>query len=124
MLVTMDPGPRDLVATLVARRRATALEQGERGTRLHDRARRIAQRLRQERRLDGAWLVGSLAWGGFGERSDVDLVVRGADETQLGALWILVGDALDAEVDLLRLEDLPEAFAARVLSEGERLDEP
>jgi len=24
-----------------------------------------------------AWLIGSLAWGGFGERSDVDVVVRG-----------------------------------------------
>ena len=70
------------------------------------------------------WLVGSLAWGNFGERSDVHLVVRGADEARFGALWVAVGDAIESEVNLLRLEDLPAAFAARVLSEGERLDEP
>jgi predicted nucleotidyltransferase len=68
-----------------------------------------------------AWLVGSAAWGGFGVRSDVDVVVRGLEPTAC----IDVADGLCAaagvEVDLLRLEDLPERFRARVLAEGERL---
>lgn len=65
-----------------------------------------------------AWLIGSLAWGGFGERSDVDVVVAGlsaADATRLEPLLVRVAGV---PVDLLHLETLPESFRARVVSEG------
>lgn len=79
---------------------------------------------RAEGAFEAAWLVGSLAWGGFGRRSDVDVVVRGADSSRIGALSGRLSDAVDACVDLLRFEDLPEGFRQRVLNAGERLDEP
>jgi predicted nucleotidyltransferase len=33
-----------------------------------------------------AWLIGSLAWGGFGAYSDVDLVVSGVDALETAEL--------------------------------------
>jgi predicted nucleotidyltransferase len=49
---------------------------------------------------------------------------RGVDAAHVGSVWADLVDALDAPVDLLRFEDLPEAFRQRVLTEGQRLDEP
>ncbi len=120
----MTPVPRDLARALVARRRTARLRGEERAARLRERLRSVAPRLRREGGFESAWLVGSLAWGGFGERSDVDIVVRGADPSRLGALWVAFGDALETQVDLLRIEDLPDGFARRVLAEGQKLDEP
>ncbi len=65
-----------------------------------------------------AWLIGSLAWGGFGTRSDIDLVVSGLeedDETRLE--WALIRST-DRAIELLRLRDLPPSFQERVLQEG------
>jgi predicted nucleotidyltransferase len=120
----MTAGPFDLAATLVARRGLARERERERANDLRDRLRTVAIRLRRADRLDGAWLVGSLAWGGFGERSDVDVVVRGMGDARVAALWGVLVDTLDASVDVLRLEDLPEDFRRRVLTEGVRLDEP
>lgn len=65
-----------------------------------------------------AWLIGSLAWGGFGERSDVDVVVEGlASEAATRLEQVLVRMA-GVPVDLLHLETLPEAFRERVVAEG------
>jgi predicted nucleotidyltransferase len=66
--------------------------------------------------------IGSLAWGSFGHRSDVDVVVRGADPARIGALGAHLSDALDIDVDGLRIEELAPAFRDRVLAEGLRLD--
>ena len=68
-----------------------------------------------------AWLIGSLARGAFGERSDVDVVVAGLDHEQTLDLFILLGDHLGSEVDLLRLEELGADFRDRVRREGEVL---
>jgi predicted nucleotidyltransferase len=120
--------PSDLAATLVARRQVANARELERADRLRARVREVASRLRARGVVDAAWLVGSLAWGRFGPRSDVDLVVRGTDPSRLGALWADVVEQLgpDAgeQVDLLRFEELAEPFRRRVLSEGQRLDEP
>lgn len=65
-----------------------------------------------------AWLIGSLAWGGFGERSDVDVVVRGLEPAQAVRLERELARAAQAPVDLLDLDSLPADFRARVLEEG------
>lgn len=65
-----------------------------------------------------AWLIGSLAWGGFGERSDVDLVVSGIGADRLLTIEREVGRAAAAEVELLDLDILPATFRERVLAEG------
>jgi hypothetical protein len=65
-----------------------------------------------------AWLIGSLAWGAFGVRSDIDLVITGLtedDETRLE--WALIRST-DRTVDILRLSDLPLSFQSRVIGEG------
>ena len=41
-----------------------------------------------------AWLIGSLAWGGFGERSDVDVVVRGLDWNEAMTLELALSRAV------------------------------
>ena len=116
--------PSDLTSTLIARRRAARAAHERRGAELVARARVAATAYRAAGTLDGAWLVGSLAWGGFGTRSDVDIVVRGAPASGFGALAATLSDALGAEVDLMRIEELPDAFRRRVLERGMRLDEP
>lgn len=69
-----------------------------------------------------AWLIGSLAWGGFGERSDVDIVVALLpEETQL-ALERAVVAAAGREVDVLELGALSADFRARVVAEGVAVD--
>jgi predicted nucleotidyltransferase len=67
------------------------------------------------------WLIGSLAWGGFGERSDVDLVVSHIDRQRADDLERAVAKATGVFVDLLFLDELPAAFRERVEREGERL---
>lgn len=116
--------PSSLVATLVARRRVARAAHSERAARLRAVVAGVASGARAVGAVDAAWLIGSLAWGDFGARSDVDVVVRGADAASLGALAARFGDALDAEIDLMRIEELPDAFARRVLAEGLRIDEP
>jgi predicted nucleotidyltransferase len=74
--------------------------------------------LRGELRFDRAWLIGSLAWGGFGPRSDVDLVVEGLAAAHRVLLADRLGESTGRSVDLLPFEELPPAFQARVLAEG------
>lgn len=69
-----------------------------------------------------AWLIGSLAWGGFGERSDVDVVVAGLSGAQASRLERVLLRSAGVPVDLLQLEALPESFRERVTSEGVRVD--
>jgi predicted nucleotidyltransferase len=65
-----------------------------------------------------AWLIGSLAWGGFGAHSDVDLVLADVDGPRATAIEIAVCKAVGVEVDLLILKDLPQSFRERVEREG------
>ncbi len=66
----------------------------------------------------GAWLIGSLAWGGVGDHSDVDLVLGGGDSGLASRLELLLTRELDVPVEVLRVEDLPAAFQERVEREG------
>lgn len=75
-------------------------------------------RLREDGAVDRCWLIGSLAWGGYGPASDVDLVLAGCPRERWVAVWRALSTELDTRLDLLRLEDLPAAFADRVCHEG------
>ncbi|MEO6594141.1 MAG: nucleotidyltransferase domain-containing protein [Planctomycetota bacterium] len=65
-----------------------------------------------------AWLIGSLAWGGFGEHSDIDVVVRGASPTEATRLELALVRGVGWPIDVLRFEELPDSFATRVEQEG------
>jgi predicted nucleotidyltransferase len=71
-----------------------------------------------------AWLIGSLAWGGFGHRSDVDVVVSGLRPMDEAALETALAGAAGVPVDLLRLETLAPGFRERVMREGVLVDGP
>ena len=66
-----------------------------------------------------AWLIGSLAWGGFGAHSDVDLVLADVDGSRATAIEVAVCKAVGVEVDLLMLQHLPQSFRERVEREGD-----
>jgi predicted nucleotidyltransferase len=65
-----------------------------------------------------AWLIGSLVWGGFAERSDVDLVLDGVDGPGATQIESVLANATGLPVDVLHLERLPDSFQRRVLEEG------
>jgi predicted nucleotidyltransferase len=116
--------PEELASALVARIGEANARQRDRGLSIVRPLRETIGALRAEGALDSAWLIGSLAWGGFGPRSDVDVVVRGADAGRIAELWGRLTDVLGIPVDVLRLEQLTDGFRRRVLDLGVRLDEP
>ncbi len=122
-LIGMSVCPSDLASTLVARRRAQAVRQRERAEAARARLRGVARTLRGEGALEAAGLVGCRAGGGLGERSHAPGGVRGA-----GPRVAHIAQRFEQEagipVDLLVLEELPERFRRRVLTDGGRLDEP
>jgi predicted nucleotidyltransferase len=65
-----------------------------------------------------AWLIGSLAWGAFGVRSDVDIVLANVDGQTTTSIEVALCTALGLEVDLLTFESLPPSFRERVEREG------
>jgi predicted nucleotidyltransferase len=112
----MSVTPQEAAATL-RRRSSEARRTGEiRAAKLREQTIALVQpQLPQGGR---AWLIGSLAWGGFGERSDIDLVLAGVDGAQATTIEAALGRAVGVEVDLLMLEALPPSFRGRVEREG------
>jgi predicted nucleotidyltransferase len=108
----------ELVSTLVARKRAERLAFAARSEHLREKARSELEMARLGGLIERAWLIGSLAWGQPGSGSDVDIVVAGLGADQVDALWARLSRALGDQLDLLRLEELPPSFRARVLAEG------
>lgn len=107
---------RDAAHTLKARELAAQGERLARESQARDAVLRIvASFLGPGERV---WLIGSLAWGGFGARSDVDLVISGLSAERALELETLVARIASAPVELLALEDLPQAFRQRVEREG------
>lgn len=113
--------PEELARTLVERHAERRRQSRVSGESLRGDLRRVVGEELAGRRFRRAWLVGSLAWGGFDLGSDVDLVVEGLAEADAAALWDHLSAELGARVDLLRLESLPSDFANRVKREGEPL---
>lgn len=64
------------------------------------------------------WLIGSLAWGGFGLHSDVDVVWTGLSSAQLLDVERALRGAAGVAVDLLEFDTLPVSFQERVVAEG------
>lgn len=67
------------------------------------------------------WLIGSLPWGGFGERSDIDMVFDGVERAEALALADRLGEQTGRHVDVLTLSELPDEFRTRVVSDGSLL---
>jgi predicted nucleotidyltransferase len=114
----MAATPEDLANALVRRHRHAIELQHERAREVR---RRIDEALREADRAGRfrrAFLIGSLAHGTFGVGSDVDVVVEGLASDDAGALYGALVAAAGTEVDLLRMEELPQSFRARVEQEG------
>lgn len=114
----MAVGAKEVAATLVVRRQ----REREADARRAEEVRAATLELVGSglARMPGtrAWLIGSIAWGGFGLRSDVDVVVEGLTSEEATELELALLARLELPVDLLRLEELPEGFRARVLADG------
>ena len=117
----MSVEPADLARELVRRRKAErqAFEERARKVRLLVNAEVAA--LLKDGWARRAWLIGSLAWGRFGVRSDVDVVLEGLAADRIGAAASFLANRVGADVDILRFEDLPETFRRRVVTEGVEL---
>ena len=114
----MPVSPEELARTLLRRASARrSADDRDRAACLAEVA-RVVPSLRRELGFGRAWLIGSLAWGGFGTRSDVDVVIEGAKLDDAHVVSDKLGEATGRSVDVLLLETLPPAFQRRVLSEG------
>jgi hypothetical protein len=65
-----------------------------------------------------AWLIGSLAWGGFGVRSDADLVFDGVPDALVTDIETIGTTVYRIEIDTLSFQELPASFRERVEREG------
>ena len=103
---------------MLARARAARVDLALVAARLREATRIELNRAHAEVIVGRAWLIGSLAWGEYGAGSDVDVVVEGVSPQGIDELWARLSRTLGERLDLLRLEELPPSFRARVLSEG------
>jgi predicted nucleotidyltransferase len=114
--------PSDLASTLMRRHSDALASAAGRAAELRHALEREVAAVISERIIRRAWLIGSLSGETHGPRSDVDLVVEGLAERDVSALWDRLSHSLRADVDLLRLEVLPDSFRSRVLAEGVPID--
>jgi predicted nucleotidyltransferase len=82
------------------------------------RAERIARTLKSKYGAEKVFLYGSLAWGGFREDSDIDLLVCGYQ----GSYWDILVEverlASPFQVSLVGLEDASPSLRAEVFARG------
>jgi hypothetical protein len=110
--------PEQLAQTLMKRHAARRARAEARAEDLRRRLEPEVDALVAEGVIRRAYLIGSLAWGGFHEASVVELVVEGMEERASPGIWARLGDALGIEVLLLCLESLDPGFASRVRARG------
>jgi predicted nucleotidyltransferase len=117
----MTISPQTAAAALLARaeREQRALERHEAA--LRARLPGVAALLRQRYGVRRVWLFGSLAWGGFHARSDLDLAVEALPAGERGVASADASKLCGVTVELFALEELPPSLAERVLGEGELL---
>ena len=116
-----DPHSVELDPKQVARR-LEARSREVRATRAQEAA-RIADLVRREAAaalVPGAraWLIGSLAWGGFGPHSDIDVVVDGLSSDRITMLETRLSESTGRPIEMLVLGELSAPFRGRVRDEG------
>lgn len=114
----MATTPADLAATLTRRHKRAHDGARARAVLVREAVDKVVEEQGRAGRFRRAFLVGSLAHGTFGAGSDVDIVVEGLSPDNLGLVYDALVGATRTEVDVLRLEELPLAFRARVEAEG------
>ncbi len=115
----MSVAPSQLAATMLQRHRQRIRSEEEERERLIALLRRDVRKVATDLGVGRVWLIGSLAWGGFGIRSDIDLVLERAEDGALRAEFeARLSNELNRAIDLLPLSKLSSSFQARVLSEG------
>ncbi len=118
----MTVEPRDLASSMLKRVRDRQAE-GE-GARLEilEALKTTAAGLSNELHLGRVWAIGTVAWGDFGVRSDVDLVLEHGELTAARVEFAdRIGAIVGREVDVLVLGQLSASFQRRVLEEGIRV---
>jgi predicted nucleotidyltransferase len=113
--------PRDLACELMRRRKVELEAADRRAIEIRGLVNSEVAALLAEGVARRAWLIGSLAWGNFGVRSDVDLVLEELAIDRIGATSERIASRVHASVDVLRIEEIPAAFRRRVLAEGVEL---
>jgi predicted nucleotidyltransferase len=116
--------PQELARTLVSRHRSKRQLLAARAERLRVEVAAAMAAFLGSRPAARAWLVGSLARGELGERSDVDVAVSGVSPQDAAELSLALASRLEVAVDVLRLEELLPAARGRVEAEGVPLDVP
>jgi predicted nucleotidyltransferase len=113
--------PADAARTLLARARKLRHAEAEERERCLSEAKGALVELRGQGLVERAWVIGSVAWGGFGAHSDIDVVIEAGEvDDALLAQRIEeeIGSRTGRNVDILFLRALPEGFRRRVLAEG------
>lgn len=122
--MAMDLSPEAAMKTLERRFAVLQAEWRERAARLvaqvHERLPGLAQRFGASE----VWLFGSLAWGEPFAESDVDLAIAGLTVADFDALAGHAYLAIDAPVDVVRLEDAPPSLRERIARSGVRVYPP
>ena len=114
----MTVTPAVAARALVARAEREHAAQEEEIRRLLDCVNPVARALRERFGVGRIILFGSLAWGGFHAGSDVDFAVEGLPAERIDEAAADSSAIARRTVEIFRIEDLPEAFRQRVLSEG------
>ncbi len=103
------------------RKREDARKQllGKRKTEALKKARAAAKFLKEKYGVQ-VYLFGSLAWGGFWEKSDIDLALEGLDDPKqylkvFGEAWEVVSPF---ELDLVMFQDIDDDFRNEIRSRG------
>ena len=118
------PDPKETAAILIARYARRDAAAHERAERLRQQVRAAVPRLARELGARRAWLFGSLVWGPVFLDADVDVAVEGLRGAQEDALAAALRARVEAEVDVVRLEDAPESLRSRILQDAELLYPP
>jgi predicted nucleotidyltransferase len=114
----MSVTPAELAATLLRRAAARRVEDADDAERCRREVLTLLPSLRGELGFRRAWLIGTLAWGGFGVRSDIDVVLEAADADVAHAVAEGLAHATGREVDVLVFETLPRSFQDRIVKDG------
>lgn len=118
----MSVTPAELAATLLRRAAARRVEDADDEERCRREVLTLLPALRRELGFRRAWLIGTLAWGGFGVRSDIDVVLEALDAEVAHVVAERLGHATGREVDVLVFDTLPPSFKDRIVKDG--LDVP